>query len=114
MVKLVTPPLSDTILDGVTRDSLLTIARDAGIVTEERSISINEITAAITEEKPVEVFGAGTAAVVAPVSAIGVDDVLYKLPAYDTESTMFQLKKKLEAIRTGYDADRYGWNFIVA
>ena len=111
--KLVTPPLSDTILDGVTRDSLLTIAKDAGIVTEERSISINEVIVAIKEGKPVEVFGAGTAAVVAPVSAIGVDDELYQLPAYHQQSIMFQLKKKLEAIRTGHDADMYGWNCIV-
>lgn len=111
--KLVTPPLSDTILNGVTRDSLLTIARDMGITVEERKLSIDEVIAAITEGRPVEAFGAGTAAVIAPISVIGVDGVLYHLPVYPG-GVMFKLKKGLEAIRSGQTEDRYGWNDVLS
>jgi branched-chain amino acid aminotransferase len=111
--KLVTPPLSDTILNGITRDALLTLARDLGIEVEERPVSIKELTTAINEGRPVEAFGAGTAAVVAPISVIGVDDELYQLPPYSGSSVMMQLKKALENIRTGRAEDRWGWNDVL-
>jgi len=111
--KLITPPLSDSILDGITRDSLLAIAKDLGYETEERKISINEVLQAIEEGRSVEAFGAGTAAVVAPISVIGVDGELYHLPTYSSGSVMFKLKKELEAIRTGRKEDVYGWNSVV-
>ena len=111
--KLITPPLSDSILDGITRDSLLAIARDMGIETEVRKISINEILQAINEGKSVEAFGAGTAAVVAPISVIGVDGDLYHLPVYSHGSIMFKLKRELEAIRSGRKPDVYSWNNVL-
>ena len=111
--KLVTPPVSDTILNGVTRDSLLTLAKDMGLTVEERKIGIEEITSAIREGQSIEAFGAGTAAVVAPIQAIGLDGELYQLPATSSESLMFALKRRLEAIRSGRAADDYGWNSIV-
>ncbi len=111
--KLITPPLSDTILDGITRDSLLTIAKDLSIETEERPVSIKEIIKALDDKKTVEVFGAGTAAVIAPINVIGIDGELYQLPAYDDNSVMFRLKKELEMIRSGRSEDVYGWNNIV-
>jgi branched-chain amino acid aminotransferase len=61
----------------------------------------------------VEAFGAGTAAVVAPISVIGVDGELYHLPTYSNASIMFKLKKELEAIRTGRKRDVYGWNNLI-
>ena len=111
--KLITPPLSDSILDGITRDSLLVIANHLGIETEVRPVSINEILNAIHEGRSVEAFGAGTAAVVAPISVIGVDGELYHLPIYSHGSIMFKLKRELEAIRTGKRKDTYGWNNIL-
>jgi branched-chain amino acid aminotransferase len=111
--KLITPPLSDSILDGITRDSLLTIAKDLGYATEVRKIGINELLTAINEGRSVEAFGAGTAAVVAPISVIGVDDELYHLPTYSNGSVMFKLKKELEAIRTGRKEDVHGWNRVL-
>lgn len=108
--KLITPPVSDSILDGITRDSLLTIAKDLGYETEERKISINEVLNAINEGRSVEAFGTGTAAVVAPISVIGVDGELFHLPTYSNGSVMARLKKELEAIRTGRKEDMWGWN----
>jgi branched-chain amino acid aminotransferase len=110
---VITPPLSDSILNGITRDSLLTIAKDLGYKTEERRISINEVLQAMEEGRSVEAFGAGTAAVVAPISVIGVDGQLHHLPTYSNASVMFKLKKELEAIRTGKKDDLYGWNHVV-
>jgi branched-chain amino acid aminotransferase len=111
--KLVTPPLSDSILDGVTRDSLLTLAVDLGFETEERPVSIDELEAAFNNKTITEAFGAGTAAVVAPIQTININGVDHQLPAYNEKSLHNQLKNQLELIRTGQAADVHEWNCIV-
>lgn len=110
---LVTPPLSDSILDGITRDSLLTLANDLGFKTVERPISIDELEKAFRSKTISEAFGAGTAAVVAPIQTIHINGIDYHLPQYSPESTLYQLKAKLERIRTGLEEDVYGWNCIL-
>lgn len=110
---LVTPPLSDSILDGVTRDSLLTIANDLGYKTEERQISIDELTIAFQKGSITEAFGVGTAAIVAPISTINISGKDHQLPAYNDTNIMFCIKKKLDNIRYGVDEDVYGWNYII-
>ena len=111
--KLITPPLGDTILDGVTRDSILTIAADMGIECEERTISVDELVYAFRNRTITEAFGAGTAAVVAPIETIQIDGVNYHLPEYSPENLMFKIKTTLEEIRLGKIADPYGWNFVL-
>jgi branched-chain amino acid aminotransferase len=110
---LVTPPLSDSILDGITRDSLLDIARSIGISVQERKVSATEIKNAFGNGTITEAFGAGTAAVVAPIGSIGIDGVDYKLPAYDNNSIMFHLKNEMDAIRCGRKPDIYNWNDLL-
>lgn len=110
---LVTPPLSDSILDGITRDSLLTIARDLAYKTEERPVSIQELEQAFKNKTLTEAFGAGTAAVIAPIGTINIAGVDFHLPDYTKTSFSSRLKYKLECIRTGKDEDAHGWNFIV-
>jgi branched-chain amino acid aminotransferase len=110
---LVTPPLSDSILDGVTRDSLLTLANDHGYKTEERQISTDELKTAFKNGSITEAFGAGTAAVIAPISVICIDNRDYFLPSYSANSVMFQIKKKLDDIRFGIAEDIYNWNYMV-
>ena len=110
---LITPPVSDSILDGVTRDSLLTLARDMGIKTEERPVSIDEIKTAFINHTITEEFGAGTAAVVAPIEIICIDGTDYSLPAYDEKNVLNILKHKLHVLRTGLEADHYKWNSVV-
>ena len=111
--KLVTPPVSDSILDGVTRNSLLTLANGLGYATEERPVSITELEAAFREKTITEAFGAGTAAVVAPIETIHISGVHFYLPEYGPGSLLNKLKQKLVSIRTGLEEDAYGWNFIV-
>jgi len=110
---LVTAPLSDSILDGVTRDSLLTLAKDMGYQSVERPIAVQELEDAFTNGTITEAFGAGTAAVVAPIQTININGVDYRLPAYNADNIMFKLKEQLDGIRTGTVPDTYGWNFIV-
>ncbi len=111
--KLITPPTSDSILDGVTRDSLLTIANDLGYQTEERPVSIDELLKSFKENTITEAFGAGTAAVVAPIQTIHINGTDFMLPEYDSNNLFLQLKNQLELIRSGEAADVHEWNFIV-
>lgn len=109
---LVTPPLGGTILDGVTRNSLLTLAEEAGIHVAERPVTHREIKDALVKGKRVEAFGAGTAAVVAPIETICINDIDYNCYIGD-ESMGAQLKKQLHDIRTGATPDLHNWNHII-
>ena len=111
---LVTPPLSDSILDGVTRDSLLAIAYDMGYAAEERLVSIDELEEAYARGDLKEAFGAGTAAVVAPIKTINIKGMELKLAPYSHNSLQYKLKTQLEAVRNGNAPDLHGWNFIVS
>ena len=67
---LITPPLGGTILPGITRNSVLQLARHWGMTVEERRISIDEVMSSIEDGSMTEVFGTGTAAVISPVGEI--------------------------------------------
>lgn len=110
---LITAPISDSILDGVTRDSLLQLAADMGFRTEERQISVDEMLSAINDGTLTEIFGAGTAAVVAPVSVVGIRGRNYELPEYGPDCLQNRIKQKLERIRLGLEPDIHGWNHIL-
>lgn len=109
---LMTPELSGTILDGVTRDSLLTLAPKLGIKTEERKVSITDLEKWFKAGKKVEVFGVGTAAVVAPIKLIDIHGNKYS-PYMGDDATMFTLKKELNDIKYGLRKDEWGWNYIL-
>jgi branched-chain amino acid aminotransferase len=110
---LTTPPLSDTILDGITRDSLITLAHDLGIKTEERPISIDELENSFRSNTITEAFGVGTAAVIAPVEMININGTDFHLPEHSHEIISGKLKQKLERIRTGREEDIHDWNCII-
>ena len=111
---LVTPPLGDSILDGVTRDSLLVLARDAGMQVEERQVSVKELEEGLKRGLVKEAFGAGTAAVVTPIREIGIDGRDYALAVgAELGSHSYTLKQALDGIRYGRNADVYGWNYFV-
>ncbi len=110
---LATPPLSTSILDGVTRDSILTLASELGIVAEQRRITVDELETALSAGRVTEAFGAGTAAVVAPIENISIRGKEYPLPKWNADSFMMRVKKQLSDIRTGAVADAKSWNTIV-
>jgi branched-chain amino acid aminotransferase len=110
---LVTPPLSDTILDGVTRDSLLRLANELGYRTAERPVSVAELELAFRKGIITEAFGVGTAAVIAPIQTINIGGRDFQLPQYSHENLMHKIKHRLEAIRSGRQADTHDWNFVL-
>lgn len=111
---LVTPQLNTAILDGVTRDSILTLAKELPTFkVEERRVSVAEIEEGFAKGTLTEAFGAGTAAVVAPIAVIHINGKDLTIPTAGPTSLQQQVKKKLHNIRLGLEADPYGWNFIV-
>ncbi|MGL4632540.1 MAG: branched-chain amino acid aminotransferase [Leadbetterella sp.] len=107
--KLVTPETSSTILKGITRESLLLIAQSMGVPVEERRVSVEEVISGIQSGSVTEVFGAGTAVVVSPFSAVGYMGQDYNLPSITEDSVAIKLKNRLNAIRTGVVEDSMGW-----
>lgn len=112
--KMVTAPTGDTILDGVTRKSVLAIARDWGMAVEERPLSIIEVIEGIKSGKLTEAFGAGTAAVIAPISVIGYEGIDYEIaPVAPEKSVAKRLFKEIDDIKLGRVEDMRGWNFVI-
>ena len=112
--KLVTPRLTTALLDGVTRDSILTLAKDMGVPAEERKVSLDDLIAGFEKGTLTEAFGAGTAAVVAPIATINIHGKDYQLPAIGDDSFQMKVKKKLYTIRHGIEPDTHNWNYIIA
>ena len=110
--RLVTPPLSGTILDGITRDSLLTLAGELGIKTEVRPVKWQELEEALAAGEKVEAFGAGTAAVIAPIRSITINGNVYECYTGE-DAVMYRLRDTLHALRVGERPDIYGWNHIL-
>ena len=112
--KLITPSLSDTILKGVTRDSVLKIAKHWNIEVEEGRVAVDETIAGIESGAVTEIFGVGTAVVISPFALVGYEGVDYHLPAITEESLSSKIKKYLGDIRTGDAPDPFGWAHVVA
>ncbi len=108
--KLVTAPTGDTILDGVTRKSVLAVAKGWGMDVEERKLPITEIIEGFKNGKITEAFGAGTAAVIAPISHIGYEGVDYALPVVNAEGSVAKrLYTEIDAIKLSKIEDSFGW-----
>jgi branched-chain amino acid aminotransferase len=106
---LVTPALDGTILRGVTRDSIIRIAKDEGFPVEERRVSVEEIVTAAREKRLVSAFGAGTAATIAHIASIAHGDEVFELPAIGERKLAERIGSVLDGIRRGHLTDKYGW-----
>jgi branched-chain amino acid aminotransferase len=109
---LITGPTSDRILDGITRKSIIDIAKDKGIPVEVRKISVVEVVEAAKNGSLKEIFGAGTAAVISPISGFGYKDVDFDLPEL-TNTYADTLKKIITDIQTNKSEDPFGWRYKV-
>jgi branched-chain amino acid aminotransferase len=106
---VITPGLDEgTILEGVTRDSVIRLLRASGVPVEERLISIDEIICAYEQGRLREVFGAGTAATISFIKELGYKDRSVILDP-STFRISVNLKDTLAGIRAGTIADRHGW-----
>ncbi|MSW97138.1 MAG: branched-chain amino acid aminotransferase, partial [Actinobacteria bacterium] len=106
---LITPALTGTILEGVTRDSIITLARDRGLEVEERHVSIDEWRDGVASGDIAEVFACGTAAVITPICQLIGNDVAIGDPEAPAGELTMSLRKELTDIQYGRLPDRFGW-----
>lgn len=110
---LLTAPTGDTILKGITRDSILQLARDRGMKVEERPIKVTEVISSIENGSLQEAFGAGTAATVAQIQAIGFEGTDYELPEVATRKYSNSFLKDLNDIKSGVKEDKHDWIYEI-
>ena len=107
---IITPDESkDTILEGVTKRSVLQIAQDWGYKVEERPVRVDEVIAAINNGTLQDAFGAGTAATIAPISHIGYEGTTYELPAVDSREFSNKVKDYITQYKKGQVEDKFNW-----
>jgi branched-chain amino acid aminotransferase len=107
--KLITPATSDSILDGITRDSVLILARDWGYTVEERKVSVDEVVEAATSGNLKEAFGTGTAATIAQISIFNHTGIDYELPSIESREFSNRVSSYLQDIKRGKIEDSHGW-----
>ncbi|NKC14309.1 MAG: branched-chain amino acid aminotransferase [Gammaproteobacteria bacterium] len=110
---VVTPALRGTILPGVTRDSVITLLRDQGFAVEERRLAVDEVLEGSRSGTLREVFGAGTAAVIAPVGRICLGGTTYEINNNEPGELTGALYNKITSIQYGETNDPHGWNMLV-
>ncbi|HID97165.1 MAG TPA: branched-chain amino acid aminotransferase [Thermodesulfobacteriaceae bacterium] len=110
---LVTPALNGSILPGITRDSVLRLARDWGIEVEERPVSIDEVLERAKSGGLTECFGTGTAAVVSPVGALHYRGESFTINGGKTGSLAQRLFDRISGLQYGEEEDDYGWTEVV-
>ncbi|NHM04190.1 branched-chain amino acid aminotransferase [Flavobacterium celericrescens] len=105
---LFTAPTSERILDGVTRKSVIELAKRENINVEVRSVLVDELIAAAKDGSLKEIFGAGTAAVINPIVGFSYKDTYYELPKIEN-SMALEIKEKLTNIQYKLAEDTFGW-----
>ncbi|MFZ0544215.1 MAG: branched-chain amino acid aminotransferase [Candidatus Promineifilaceae bacterium] len=111
--RIVTPPLTGSILPGVTRDSVITLGRDLGYEVEEAMIDVYEMIDDLESGKITEVFGCGTAAVIAPVGKLGYKDEEIIINNFECGPVAVHLFKELTDIQYGRKPDRFNWTYTI-
>jgi branched-chain amino acid aminotransferase len=106
---LITPELSDSILAGITRDSVLKLAREWGMPVEERKVSVHEIIAGAKAGTLKEAFGVGTAATIAHIDLVGYEGTDYPLPPVTERIFSNKVFEELDGIKYGTRPDKFGW-----
>lgn len=110
--KLITSPTSDSILDGITRKSIIELAKNENIDVEERIITVDELLESSKAGELREIFGTGTAVVVLPIKAFGYQNKDYDLPEID-DSWSSMLKKKLMNIQYDKSSEYGKWKLKI-
>jgi branched-chain amino acid aminotransferase len=107
--RVVTPELSGSLLAGITRDSILTLASDLGYAVEERRVSTEEWEKKVESGELTEVFACGTAAVITPVGAVKHAEGSFTINGGQTGDVSTRLRGALTAIQRGIAPDTHGW-----
>jgi branched-chain amino acid aminotransferase len=107
--ELITPELTGSILEGVTRDSILTLAAEFGLTPIERRIGIDELLDGIGSGKVTELFACGTAAVATPIGTLKNETGSYQVGSGASGETTLAIRQRLQDIQYGRAEDKYGW-----
>ena len=107
--KLITAPLDGSILPGITRDSVIKLAKHMGYVVEERDLKIEEVFAAYEDGSLEEVFGSGTAAVISPVGVLEWKDKVIEINNGEIGEFTSMMYDTLTGIQYGTREDIFGW-----
>ncbi|WP_373048604.1 branched-chain amino acid aminotransferase [Vulgatibacter sp.] len=107
--EIVTPPLGGSILDGVTRDSVITLLRDWGMKVVERPIAIEEIATSFSRGELHEIFGTGTAAVISPVKELAFRGESFVVGNGEIGPVARRLYDTITGIQAGTLADPHEW-----
>ena len=110
---VITPELDGTILEGITRASVIQLMKDEGFSVEERKVSVQEVLEACKNGTIQDVFGTGTAATISHISDIGYHGVNYTLPPIESRSLSNLVKDTMEGIKRGRYEDKYNWTYRV-
>ena len=106
--ELVTPSLNDTILAGITRDSILKMANEFGFKPVERRIDINELVKQVESGECSEAFACGTASVIAPIENLGYQNRIYPLAKKEDLNSLL-IKERLLELQRNQGPDPYQW-----
>jgi len=104
---LTTPSLDGTVRPGITRDSIIKLARDAGTTVDERPVPLTEVLQGVADGRITECFGTGTVEGVVSINGLGYNGEEYRLPG--TAAAASHLREVLEGIHRGDVIDRFGW-----
>jgi branched-chain amino acid aminotransferase len=110
---IMTPQLSESILNGITRDSILKDARDWGYEVVEKRIAVTELIEGLRSGEINEAFGAGTAATIAPIRTICLDGEDFNLNEYSTWEFAPKVAMYLDRVKRGRENDTHNWNHVV-
>jgi len=108
-----TAPIAGTILKGITRESVITLAKDKGYKIKEEFLSIDTVTESIESGNLTEAFGAGTAASIAPVGELHYKDKKYVIKNNKVGPISKDIYESLTGIQYGRIDDSYGWNVVI-
>ncbi|WP_028280688.1 branched-chain amino acid aminotransferase [Arthrobacter sp. H5] len=106
---LVTPSLTGTILEGITRSSIIQLAKDRGLTVQERKITLDEWREGVSAGDITEVFACGTAAVITPIGQLKDGDDVIGAPDSRAGEVTMSIREQLLGIQTGVSEDVHGW-----
>ncbi|WNI12598.1 branched-chain amino acid aminotransferase [Corynebacterium sp. Z-1] len=112
-VTIVTPSLSGSLLPGITRDSILQVAKDLGYGTEERRITVDQWRDGVASGEITETLACGTAAVITPVGKVLSNSGEFTIGGNEAGDVSMKLRKQLRAIQEGEVEDTHGWNQVL-
>lgn len=110
---LITAETGDTVLKGITRESILELAREWGVKTEVRQVPVEEIVSALQNGTLKEAFGTGTAATVTRIELISHKGIDYELPPAKDGDFSLKVLRELDDIRYGRQEDHRGWMYKI-